>query len=874
MSPEAYREQLLAPLARRAGAPSAATPLPPAIWFPPAEEPVRVGLRDLYAAGVRCGHGESLAALASEVASYDARLEAAQDAAQRLDAERRSLLSDRERLQEALDAGAEELEHTQRAYQEYGRHLESELDRSRARTRELEQSTFWRLTYPLRSGVHGMKLALRSLRGATHQARLIRPRIATARHIAREQGLTELGRRLWHKAAAGRSAADGLVPRPGLEARIGPLEVAASDEPLVSVVIPTYGQDLHTFTCLKALAAEALRVPIEVIVMDDCAPQPAADALREVRGVRFVRNQANLGFVRNCNAGVALARGRYVLFLNNDAVVAPGCLEAMLRVFDQRPDAGGVGAKLVYPDGRLQEAGAIVWRDGSAWNDGRGQDPRAPGFNYLREADYCSAACLLVPRELLLRLGAFDERYVPAYCEDADLCFRIREAGFKVYYQPAAEAVHFEGVSHGTSTASGVKQHQVENQARFFERWRGVLASHRVNGVLPRLERDRNARWRVLFIEACMLTPDHDSGSLRTWRLIEEMHALGCKVTFVAENLEKREPYVARLQQMGVEVLYAPYVTSIRALVEERGSEFDVVILARYYVAAHYIASVRRHAPQALLVLDTIDLHFLRQRRLAALQQSASIAQSAEAIYRQEIDCIQRCDVTWVVSDVEREILGREVPLATVMVQSNVHEPVADVRPFAAREGIVFVGGYRHPPNVDAALFLAREIVPLLRERLPGVKTWLLGSNAPRAILELECEGLEVVGYVPEIEPWLDRCRLSISPLRYGAGVKGKVNQAMSRGLPVVATSASIEGMHLAVGEEVLVADEPSAFADAIVRAYTDEALWNRLSRGGLANVERHFSRAVARASLEELLRLARKKSATATSPAPRAARR
>ncbi|HWH39744.1 MAG TPA: glycosyltransferase [Usitatibacter sp.] len=861
MTPEAYREQLLAPLGRRAQSPPAPLPaLPPVIWFAPAAAGVHIGLRDLYAAGVQCGHGESLAALASEVATWDARFEAAQDNVSRMDAERAGLIADRERLLEALAAGAKELEQTQHAYQEYGRHLEGELDRSRARTRELEQSTFWRLTYPLRSSVHGAKVMLRSLRGVSHQARLMRPRIATAKHIAREQGMGELARRLWHKAAAGRTASERLVPRQGLEARIGELHVPTSDEPLVSVVIPTYGQDLHTFTCLKALAAEALRVPLEVIVMDDCAPQAAADALREVRGVRFVRNATNLGFVRNCNAGVALARGRYVLFLNNDAVVAPGCLDAMLRLFDERPDAGGVGAKLVYPDGRLQEAGAIVWRDGSAWNDGRDRDPRAPEFNYVREADYCSAACLLVPRDLLLALGTFDERYVPAYCEDADLCFRIREAGRKVYYQPAAEAVHFEGVSHGTSTGSGVKQHQVENQARFFERWRGVLAAHRVNGVLPRLERDRNAQWRVLFVEACMLTPDHDSGSLRTWRLIEEMHALGCKVTFVAENLEKREPYVARLQQMGVEVLYAPYVRSIRALIEERGAEFDVVVLARYYVAAHYIASVRRYAPQALLVLDTIDLHFLRQRRLAALQENASIAQSAEAIYRQEIECIQRCDVTWVVSGVEREILAREVPLATVMIQTNVHEGVTDVPPFAAREGIVFVGGYRHPPNVDAALFLAREIVPLLRERLPGVKTYLLGSNAPRAILELQAEGLEVVGYVPEIEPWLDRCRLSVSPLRYGAGVKGKINQAMSRGLPVVATTPSVEGMHLADGEEVLVADAPGAMADAIVRAYTDEALWNRLSRGGIANVERHFSRTVARASLAELLRLARKK--------------
>jgi glycosyltransferase involved in cell wall biosynthesis len=204
------------------------------------------------------------------------------------------------------------------------------------------------------------------------------------------------------------------------------------------------------------------------------------------------------------------------------------------------------------------------------------------------------------------------------------------------------------------------------------------------------------------------------------------------------------------------------------------------------------------------------------------------------------------------VSEIERDIVLHEVPGAAVAVVSNIHEPIERPAPFAEREGLLFVGGFRHPPNVDAALWLAREIMPILRELLPGVPAYVIGSNMPRAVAELE--GIEAVGFVDDLEPWLQRCRLSVSPLRYGAGVKGKVNQAMSRGLPVVATRMSIEGMHLVEGEEVLVADEPRAFAEAVAALYRDEAAWNRLSRAGLANVERHFSPRVARRAIEALL--------------------
>ena len=699
------------------------------------------------------------------------------------------------------------------------------------------------------------------------------------------------------QGAAGRLPAAAQVLRPA-----GAAAFTHEERPLVSIVIPIFGRLAMTMACLDSIAAAPTAVGYEVIVVDDASPDGSGDALAGIPGIRLLRHRENLGYLRSTNDGAAAARGAFLVMLNNDTTVTAGWLDALVDAADD-PRVGAVGARLLYPDGSLSEAGGIVFADGTPWIYGRADDPESERYLWLREVDYCSAACLLVRRSTWERLGGFDQRYQPAYYEDTDLCMRIRSIGQQVVYQPRAVVVHEEGGSHGSDTTELGRRLRAQNHVKFIARWQDELPAQQLPGDVFRARR-RGPDRAVLVVDHHLPTPDRDSGSVRMTRLLSLLQGSGRHVCFLPHNPVTYADYAEPLRQSGIEV--GDHRHDLGRWLGELVGEVDLVVLSRPDVAQEFLPAIRRHLPHAVIAYDMVDYHALRERRRQILfdeQDALALADIVQdpgnpRIGQVESRMCREADIVIAVSDQEGELIRQAHPGAFVVAIPNIHdEPVLDI-PFEQRRGFVFVGGYGHPPNRDAVHVLVTQIWPGIRQLLPDAALHLVGSNMTPDVAGLAGSGVVAHGWVPDLSTVLGACRVFLAPLRYGAGLKGKVGQAMSAGLPVMTTSVGAEGMdidgpnpvaapwrdtdaedlttrspnitdHDAVQAAALpvarpaahlcVEDDLGAFAQAALALHEDKARWMAQVATGRAYVEHWLSPTAVTLRVEQLLQHADK---------------
>jgi len=627
------------------------------------------------------------------------------------------------------------------------------------------------------------------------------------------------------------------------------LAFAEADAPLVSIIVASHGNFAQTRRCLESIRDAGAAVPFEVLLVEDASGEVEMDRFAGVPGLRYRRNAENLGYLRSMNSALAAVRGEFVHFLNNDTVVQPGWLDALLRTFALFHDCGMAGSRLVYPDGRLQEAGAIIWSDGRGCNIGRGGVATDPAWATVREVDYASAASVLVRAGVLRELGGFDERYVPAYYEDTDLAFRLRERGLRVFYQPASVVVHEEGLSHGVDPASGIKAAQERNRMLFQERWADVLA----HGHLPPGEHFFLARSRAQLVKTVLLVDvhpphnDRDAGSRAIWTFCRALQTAGCQVGFWSNESEHDQRYLDLLAMHGIE-LYGQGTAGFDDWIAAHGAYLDHVVLSRPMVADALMDSVRRHS-RARVIYYGHDIHHARLDRQRQVTGDPALEAQVRQTRQVEQGIWRRSDVILYPSAEETSQVGawlegagvgaraETMPLFAYVEANEVAAPAT-----GGRDTVLFVGGFAHAPNADGILWFIREVWPSVSAGLPGLRLLVIGADPPAELRELAGPVIEVAGAVDDqaLDAAYARARVVIAPLRFGAGVKGKVVEAMRHGVPCVTTTVGAQGLEGAGG--LLVADDPALMASAVVSLARDDDRWSQASVAGQEFIRTRYS--------------------------------
>jgi GT2 family glycosyltransferase len=634
-------------------------------------------------------------------------------------------------------------------------------------------------------------------------------------------------------------------------------EFAENAAPAVSVILVLYNRAELTLRCLQSLAAHDFR-DIELIIVDNDSRDATGELLSRVRGARIIRNSENLHFLKACNAAAALAAGKYILFLNNDAEMCFGAIANAVETLERSPDVGAVGARIILPNGRLQEAGSIIWRDGSTAGFGRGHDPLDLAYAYPRDVDFCSGAFLLTPRELFLGMGSFDVAFAPAYYEEADYCVRLWEKGFRVVYEPRCTVMHYESAS--SAKRADVDDINLKNRVTFKAHHRDWLArQHRPRAVDDAVAAERlpSGTKRVLMIDTQVPSHSAGAGFPRTIALINMFASLGARLTFFplqnpCNDLSGAYQDIPR----EIEICLGGPGTRLSELLADRPGYFDILWVSRPENLA-VVDDLLRERPQLFsgtkVIYDCEAIFSLRDIRRAEIAGKPISRDLAEKMIRSELDMALQVDTIVTVSKSEAdEILARGNHRVETFGYPIAAAPTE--APFSRRQGLLFLGALHTPdsPNADSLLWFIREVWPLVRRADPSMRLTVVGEIEYRLEKKLSVEGVEITGPVDDPQPYFEAARVFVAPTRFSAGIPLKVLHSAAFGLPVVGTP--LLAGQLGWTDEMLTGGSAEDLANACLKLYGDESLWRQTRDKALESVRSACDPAVLLQHLREII--------------------
>lgn len=631
-------------------------------------------------------------------------------------------------------------------------------------------------------------------------------------------------------------------------------EVPAVEAPEISVVLILFNNAELSFDCLRHLFAADLPA-WELIVVDNASADATGCLLERCHGARIIRNRENLGFLQAVNQAAEVARGRFLLLLNSDAFVAPDAVRLALETAAD-PAVGAVGGRIVLPDGTLQEAGSIVWNDGTCKGYGRGGHPLAGPYMFRRTVDYCSGAFLLFRREVFERLGRFDTAFSPAYYEETDFCLGLWQAGLRVVYDPRVRINHLEfGSSEKREQALDLQR---RNRALFAEKHREALVRRQPPGAELSGRVWPPPTLRVLIVDDRPPAPDLGAGFPRALAILKEIQASGAAVTLFTTAPETYGwDAIRRHVPWEVEVLQGDDQPSLGRFLAQREGHYDLILVSRpHNMRAFLAAGGRRLAGGARVVYDAEAIFTDRLVGEAALAGRPLPAAREAALRAREMDLARAADTVVAVSPLDARTM-REAGIADVRVIGHGLETAPTPAGPGARSGLLFVGNMDADlsPNVDSLLWFLDEVLPRLPEAVrPLAGISLVGSAGSARLAERLAGRAIVLGRQPVLAPFYDRHRVFIAPTRFAAGIPHKVQEAAAHGLPVVGTPLLARQLGWEAGRELLTGGTPQDFADACTRLLTDDDLWCSVREAALAAVARDCGTDAFQAAVAALL--------------------